>query len=371
MNANHNVNFTATVEQRLASLNMSQELRRLNPKMTRTLVSNVMLVAAALAQSVWTQDASASPSTELRTGSGQAFPARPIRMLVAFAPGGNTDILARAVSTRMTESWGKPVVVDNRPGGSGLLAAEIVAKAAPDGHTVFVASTGELSINPSLFRKLPYDVRRDFAPVTLGTVSPLLVIVHASFPAKSLKQLLDAAREKPGALSYASVGVGTPQHLSGEMFKLATGTSIVHVPYKGGAPATTALLGGVEVQFGFVGMGPIIPHVKSGRVKALAISTAKRSTAVPEVPTLQEEGMKDFDTSMWFAFLVPAQTPKAVVGKLNAEIGRILRATDAREYLLGTGVEVTPGSPAELAEFIESETKKYRGIIQASGTRLD
>ena len=323
--------------------------------MTTTLIPIMLAAAAALAQPAWAQE----------------FPARPIRMLVAFAPGGNTDILARAVGVRMTENWGKPVVVDNRPGGSGMLAAEIVARAAPDGHTVFVASTGELSINPSLFKKLPYDVQRDYAPVTLGTVSPLLIVVHPSFPAKNLKELLDAARAKPGALSYASVGVGTPQHLSGELFKMATGTQVVHVPYKGGAPATTALLGGQEVQFGFVGMGPIIPHVKSGRVRALAISTAKRSAAVPEVPTLQEQGVADFDTSIWFAFVVPAKTPKGVVDKLNAEIGRILRGTDARDYLIGTGVEVTPGSPGELARFIKSETDKYRKIIQTSGTRLD
>jgi tripartite-type tricarboxylate transporter receptor subunit TctC len=315
----------------------------------------ILAAGAAFAQTAWAQE----------------YPARPIRMLVAFAPGGNTDILARAVGTRMTERWGKPVVVDNRPGGSGMLAAEIVAKAAPDGHTVFVASTGELSINPSLFKRMPYDVRRDYAPVTLGTVSPLLVIVHASFPAKTLKDLLNAARAKPGVLTYASVGIGTPQHLSGELFQMATGTRIVHVPYKGGAPATTALLGGVEVQFGFVGMGPIIPHVKSGRVRALAISTAKRSAAVPEVPTLQEEGVKGFDTSIWFAFLVPAKTPKGVVDKLNAEIGRILRSKDARDYLIETGVEVTPSSPAELARFIQSETDKYRRIIEASGTRID
>ena len=323
--------------------------------MTTTLIPIMLAAAAALAQPAWAQE----------------FPARPIRMLVAFAPGGNTDILARAVGVRMTESWGKPVAVDNRPGGSGMLAAEIVAKAAPDGHTVFVASTGELSINPSLFKKLPYDVQRDYAPVTLGTVSPLLIVVHPSFPAKNLKELLDAARAKPGALSYASVGVGTPQHLSGELFKMATGTQVVHVPYKGGAPATTALLGGQEVQFGFVGMGPIIPHVKAGRVRALAISTAKRSAAVPEVPTLQEQGVADFDTSIWFAFVVPAKTPKGVVDKLNAEIGRILRSRDARDYLIGTGVEVTPGSPGELARFIKSETDKYRKIIQTSGTRLD
>lgn len=301
----------------------------------------------------------------------QNFPERPIRMLVAFAPGGNTDILARAVGARMTENWGKPVIVDNRPGGSGVLAAEIVAKASPDGHTVFVASTGELSINPSLFKKLPYDVQRDYAPVSLGTVSPLLVVVHASFPPKTVKELLDVARAKPRTLSYASVGVGTPQHLSGELFKMATGTDVVHVPYKGGAPATTALLGGQEVQFGFVGMGPVLPHVKAGRLKSLAISTARRSPAVPEVPTLQEQGVKDFDTSIWFAFFLPAKTPKIVIAKLNAEIVRILRLPDTNQYLVNTGVEVTPSTPEELARFVKSETEKYRKIIEASGTRLD
>ncbi len=324
--------------------------------MTKTFVAIIMLAAGAgFTQPAWAQE----------------FPSRPIRMLVAFAPGGNTDILARAVGARMTEHWGKSVVVDNRPGGSGMLAAEIVAKAAPDGHTVFVASTGELSINPSLFQKLPYDVQRDYAPVTLGTVSPLLIVVHPSFPARTLRELLDIARAKPRTLSYASVGVGTPQHLSGELFKMATGTDIVHVPYKGGAPATTALLGGQEVQFGFVGMGPVIPHVKAGRLRTLAISTAKRSSLLPEVPTLQEQGVKDFDTSIWFAFVVPAKTPKGVIVKLNAEIGRILRSTDARDYLIGTGVEVTPGTPEELARFIKSEGDKYRKIIQVSGTRHD
>ena len=323
--------------------------------MTRRLALFMLAAAAACAQPAWAQE----------------FPSRPIRMLVAFAPGGNTDILARAVGARMTEHWGKPVVVDNRPGGSGVLAAEIVAKASPDGHTMFVASTGELSINPSLFKKLPYDVQRDYAPITLGTVSPLLIVVHPSFPPRTLKELLDVARAKPRTLAYASVGIGTPQHLSGELFKMATGTDIVHVPYKGGAPATTALLGGQEVQFGFVGMGPVIPHIKAGRLRPLAISTARRSSHVPEVPTLQEQGVKDFDTSIWFAFVAPAKTPKGVIDKLNAEIGRILRGTDARDYLIGTGVEVAPTTPEELARFVKSETEKYRRIIQVSGTKPD
>ncbi len=318
---------------------------------------------ALLAQPAWAQDAS--------TGSAQAFPARPIRMLVPFAPGGNTDILARAVSPKMNESWGKAVVVDNRPGGAGVIATEIVATATPDGHTILVASTGEVAVNPSLFRKLPYDVNRDFAPVTLGTISPLLLVKHPSFPPRTVKELIEHSRAKPGAYAYASVGVGSPMHLSGELFKMTTKTQITHVPYKGGAPATAALLGGQEAQFGFVGMGPVLPHVKAGRLQALAISTAKRSPLVPEVATLQEQGVKDFDTSIWFAFFVPAKTPKAVVGKLNAELVRILRLADVNRFLTNTGVEIAPGSPAELARFVKSETEKYRKIIKVSGTRVD
>lgn len=311
----------------------------------------------------------------LAVGAGdvqaQAFPERPIRMLVPFAPGGNTDILARAVGQRMSDNWGRPVIVDNRPGGSGFLASDIVAKATPDGHTILVGSTGELSINASLFAKMPYDVQRDFAPVSLGTISPILVAAHPSFGPKTIKELVALAKAKPKSLSYASVGVGSPMHLSGELFKMITATDIVHVPYKGGAPAAAALIGGQEVHFGYVGMGPAIPHVRSGRLKALAISTGKRSSLLPEVPTVQESGVKDFNTSIWFAFMVPAKTPKGVIAKLNGELNRILRLPEVVKFLENTGVEIAPSSPAELAQFIRSETAKYRKIIKVSGTRLD
>jgi tripartite-type tricarboxylate transporter receptor subunit TctC len=304
-------------------------------------------------------------------GAAQGFPERPIRMLVPFAPGGNTDILARAVGQRMTDNWGRPVIVDNRPGGSGFLASEIVAKATPDGHTVLVGSTGELSINQSLFAKMPYDVERDFAPVSLGTISPILIAAHPSFGPKTIKELIALAKAKPRTLSYASVGVGSPMHLSGELFKMITGTDIVHVPYRGGAPAATALIGGQEVQFGYVGMGPAIPHVKAGRMRALAISTAKRATLLPDLPTMQESGVPGFDTSIWFAFVVPAKTPKHVVAALNAEINRILRLPEVVKFLENTGVEIAPSTPGELARFIRAETDKYRKIIQVSGTKLD
>lgn len=292
------------------------------------------------------------------------FPVRPLRLLVPFAPGGNTDILARSVGPKLAEKWGKPVVIDNRPGGAGVIACDIVANAAPDGHTLLVGSTGELAVNPSLFRKLSYDVNRDFAPISRGTISPLLLVKHPSFSARTVKELIDLAKAKPGAISYASVGVGSPMHLSGELLKIVTGTNLVHIPYKGGAPATAALLGGQEAQIGFVGMGPVLPHVKAGRLQAMAISTAKRSSLVPDVPTLQEEGVKNFDTSIWFAFLAPAKTPKAVISALNAEIVRALGQPDVQKFLLNTGVEIAPGSPAELAAFIRSETAKYGKVIQ-------
>lgn len=318
---------------------------------------------ALTATAAWAQTAA--------RGSAQAFPEKPLRLLVPFAPGGNTDILARAVGQKMSENWGKPVVVDNRPGGSGIIAAEIVQKATPDGHTIFVGSTGELSINPSLFRKLPYNVEKDYAPVSLGTVSPILIASHPSFAPKTMKELVELAKAKPKTLSYASVGIGSPMHLSGELFKMITATDIVHVPYKGGAPASTALIGGREVQFGFVGMGPAIPYVKSGRMKALAISTAKRATLLPDLPTMQEQGVKDFDTSIWFAFLVPAKTPRPVIAKLNAELNRILKLPETRDFLISTGVEVTPTTPEELARFIRAEADKYRKIIRVSDTKLD
>jgi tripartite-type tricarboxylate transporter receptor subunit TctC len=334
-------------------------MKRVEPA-ARTIMG---VLIAMLLGSTWAQGGAADAAA--------AFPEKPIRLLVPFAPGGNTDILARAVGRRMNEHWGKPVVVDNRPGGAGFIAAEIVKNATPDGHTLLVGSTGELAVNPSLFKKMPYNVEKDFLPVTLGTVSPLLVAAHPSFAPNTIKELIALAKARPKKLSYASVGVGSPMHLSGELFKMVTGTDIVHVPYKGGAPAAAALIGGTEVSFGFIGMGPAIPHVKAGRMKALAITTAKRAKLLPDLPTLQEQGVKDFDTSIWFAFVAPAGTPKTVIGKLNAEINRVLKMPDVVEYLINTGVEVEPGTPEDLARFIRSETGKYRKIIEVAGIKLD
>jgi len=298
--------------------------------------------------------------------AADAYPDKPIRLLVPYAPGGNTDILARALSVRLTEAWGKPVVVDNRGSASGIVAAEIAARAAPDGYTVFIGSTREMSVNPHLFRKLPYDPVKDFAPVTQGTISPILVASHPSFPAKSIRDVVDFAKANPDKLSFASPGIGTPMHLSGELLNLLAGVRTVHVPYNGGGPATAALLGGQEVKFGYLGMGPAMPHVKAGRVRPLAITIPKRSALLPDVPTMIEQGYPDFNTSIWFAFFLPAATPKPIVGKLNAELVRILKNKEMYEFLVGTGVEVDPGTPEALGRSVKEDAARYGRVIKAA-----
>ena len=294
------------------------------------------------------------------------FPEKPIRLLVPYAPGGNTDILARAVGVRLTEAWGIPVVVDNRGSASGIVASEIAAKSAPDGYTVFVGSTREMSANPHLFRKLPYDPFKDFAAVTQGTISPILLASHPSLPVKNVRELIDYAKANSKSFSYCSPGIGTPMHLSGELLNMLTGLHMVHIAYNGGGPATTALIGGQEIKFGYLGMGPAIPHVKAGRVRPLAISIARRSALLPDVPTMIEQGYKDFDTSIWFAFFVPATTPKSVVAKLNGELVRILKKKEMNDFLLNTGVEVAPGSPEELARTVREDATRYGKVIKAA-----
>jgi len=300
----------------------------------------------------------------------QDYPNRPIRMLVPFAPGGNTDILARAVAQRMHESWRVPIVVDNRPGGNGFIAAEIAARAGPDGHTVFVGTSREVSINTVLFKKLPYDPVKDFAPVTLGTVSAMLFAAHPSFAGSKLRDIISLAKSNPGSVSIGTPGVGTPMHLSLEWFNILIGAKTIHVPYKGGGPLGAALLGGQEVKLGIIGMGPAVPHIRAGRVKPIALTTAKRSKLLPEVPTAEEEGLKGFDTTIWFAFYAPAGTPKPILNKLHAELVRILRLPDVVNYLENvTGVDVVPGSPEELARFAKAEAAKYGKIMKAAGIK--
>ena len=263
------------------------------------------------------------------------YPSKSARIVVPFPPGGTTDLLARLLAQKMGEAWGKPVVVDNRPGGGGAIAAEFVARSAADGHTIFLGTSGDMSVNPGLVR--------------------------------SVKELIDAAKAKPGSLSHLTVGEGSAAHLAGELFKKTTGTDIVHVPYQGGAPQVAALLAGQEPQFGFVVMGSAMPHLQSGKLRAVALSSARRARLLPDVPTVAESGLPGFDISNWFATFVPAGTPKEIVAFLNAENARILKLPDVAARISDLGFETTLSSSAELARFLTVEIAKYRKVIQDAG----
>ncbi len=297
----------------------------------------------------------------------QNYPDKPIRLVVPYAPGGNTDILARTVGQRITENWGTPVVVDNRGSASGVAAAEISARSAPDGYTVFVGSTREMAVNPHLFKKLPYNVQRDFLPVTQGTITPILIAVHPSMPVRSMKEFVDYAKKQPGGgVPYGSPGTGTPMHLSGELLNLLTGLKAIHVAYKGGGPASFALVSGQEVKIAYLGMGPAVPHVKSGRIRPLALTIPKRAALLPDVPTMMELGYKDFDTSIWFAFFLPTGTPQVIAKKLNTEINRVLQMKEVVDFLTSTGVEIDPGTPEALRKTLASDTVKYGKLVKAA-----
>jgi tripartite-type tricarboxylate transporter receptor subunit TctC len=296
---------------------------------------------------------------------GQTYPTKPIRLIVPFAPGGPADIQARLIGTKLTEAWGQPVVVENRPGGNTIIATELTARADPDGHLVQVISAG-FAINLSLYAKLPYDSLRDFAPVTQLTSGPAIVVVHPSLPARSVKELIQLARSRPGQLTYASAGL--PSQLAVELFKVTTGTDMVHVPYKGAAPAMIDLIAGhVQVSFPTIGGG--LPHAQAGRLRALATTGAKRAPAAPELPTMIEAGVPGYVATNWFGTAVPAKTPPAIVAKLSQEIARVLRLPDVRERLLTQGMEPISNTPDEFSKYIQSEISKWSRVVKASGAR--
>jgi tripartite-type tricarboxylate transporter receptor subunit TctC len=294
----------------------------------------------------------------------QGFPDRPVRLIVPYPPGGNTDILARAVAQRLIENWGRPVIVDNRGGGNGVIASEISARSSPDGHTLFVGSARELSINPAMMQSLPYDPSKDFAPITQGTITAILLTVHPSLPVNSVKELIAYAKADAKGFPYGTPGIGTAMHLSGELLNMVAGTQMIHIAYKGGGPSVAAVLAGQEVKFGYLGTGPAMPHIKAGKLRPLAITMGKRSALLPDVPTMQELGYKEFETSMWFGFFAPAATPSALVQKLNTDLVRILTNKEVNDFLVSTGVDVVPGTPAELARYVRDDAARYGRIIR-------
>jgi len=301
-----------------------------------------------------------------RADPAQGFPGRPLRIVVPYAPGGPADILGRLVGQRLNEAWGQPAIVDNRPGGNTFIGAEIVAKAVPDGHTLFVGFVGTMAINPGLYRKLPYDPVRDFEPVTMLAQVPLILVVSPALPVKSVPELIALAKAKPGQLTFASAGVGQGSHLAGELFKTATGVQMTHVPYKGNAQATAEVVGG-HITMIFDGMSSSLPFVRSGKLRAIGITTAKRAAAVPEVPTIAEQGVAGYDVGSWVAMFTTGGTPKPVVEKLNRDLVRILQAPDMRERVAAIGLDPSTMTPAELGAYVKSEMAKWARAIKAAG----
>jgi tripartite-type tricarboxylate transporter receptor subunit TctC len=302
--------------------------------------------------------------------AADAYPAKPLRFVVAFPPGGGTDIIARSIAQKLAERIAQQVVVDNRPGAGGNIGTDMVAKSAPDGYTLLMGSAGPLAINASLFGKMPFDPIKDLAPVTLAASTPNVLVVHPALRAATLKELIALAKARPGEINFASSGHGTPAHLAGELFNLMAGVKMVHVPYKGAAPALADLLGG-QVQIMFSTMPPALPHVRDGKLRALAVTSAKRSPAAPELPTVDETALPGFEANTWHGVVVPAGTPSAVVARLNREIVAILHLPDVVERFSSQGAEALGSTPEEFAAYIKSETLKWAKVVRDSGAKAE
>ena len=300
----------------------------------------------------------------------QDFPRRPLRMVVPWAPGGAADILARTLSLKMSEHWNHQVVVDNRPGANGIIGTELAARAPADGYTVLMGATGPNSVLPSLVAKLPYDALRDFAPISLVATTTYVLSVHPSLAVSSVKDLIAYAKTRPGQLTFGSPGAGTPNHLSGEMFKAATGIDMQHVPYKGSALVITDVMGG-QITLAFENIAPVLPIIKSGKLRALAISASKRSALLADVPTVAESGFPGFQAVGWFGVLAPAGTPALTITRLNQETVRILKLADVRERLLGLGMEIFGSTVEEFAAFEKSEIEKWAKVVKNANVRIE
>lgn len=321
---------------------------------TRTIGASVTLALCAVA---------AMPA------AAQSYPSRPIRMIVTYPPGGGADTIGRTVGQRLGDALGQQVVVDNRPGGGANIGAELVARAAPDGHTLLVVALAH-SVNVSLYSKLAYDPLKDFAPVIFIATVPNILVVHPSMPVRTTRELLDLARAKPGQLNYASTGSGGPQHLGMELFKTLSGVQLTHIPYKGAAPALTDIIAG-QTQTMFGNMISTLPHVRNNRLRALAVSTAKRAAILPEVPTVAESGVPGFESGSWFGFAAPAGTPKAIVDRVNAETNRILGLPELRERLATEGAELGGGTPEAFGAYLRSEVAKWAKVVKFAQMRVD
>jgi tripartite-type tricarboxylate transporter receptor subunit TctC len=301
----------------------------------------------------------------------QDFPSRPVRFIVPYAAGGSGDLLARLLGTKLASLWGQQVVVDNRAGGGGLIGTEFAARSEPDGYTLYLATDGPLTIAASLYKRVPYDWKRDFAPVSMMAMGYQVLIVKPSLPAKNLQELVALARQKPGSLNYASIGIGSAPHLGAELFKSVAAVDITHVPYRGSsAQAITALLAG-DVEMFLVGTSTAVPHIQSGTLRGLAVTARNRVDGLPDVPTFAEAGLPGVDVSIWFAVLVPGGTPGAIVKKLNADIVQVVADPEFKQALKARGFEAMSSTPEQLAEFMDKDYVKFRNLIQKLGLQVE
>ena len=302
--------------------------------------------------------------------AAQSYPAKPIRLIVPVAPGGGTDIVARLVAQGLAERWGQSVVVDNHGGGGGVIGVSLVAKAPADGYTMLLGSNGHVTFAPALYRNLPYDTQKDLAPISLVANQPFVLAVHPSLPARSVKELIALAHKSPGLITYASGGSGGASHLGTELLQITTGISMVHVPYKGTGPGMTALLSG-EVQIAIIGVATILPHMTTGKVRALAVTGAKRSLVAPGVPTISEAGVAGYEFDVWYGLLFTGGTPREIVTKTNAELVRILKSPAIAERYATAGLEPLTSTPEEFAAMIKNEIPKWQKVVKAAGLKAD
>jgi tripartite-type tricarboxylate transporter receptor subunit TctC len=300
---------------------------------------------------------------------GANYPSKALKIVVPLAAGGPTDILARIVAQPLSERLGQPVIIDNRPGAGGNIGAELVAKSSADGYTLFMGTSGPLSINSSLYEKLGYDPLRDFVPIILVASAPFVVAINPSIPAKSFKDLIALARQKPGKLNYGSVP-GSASHLATELFKNMAGVDILHIPYKGAAPATNDLISG-EIELSFASTPGALPHIKAGRLRALAVTSPKRLAQLPDVPTIAESGLTGYEASVWYGLVAPANTPREIVMRLNRESTQIIQERGTRERMMSSDFDPVGSTPEQFGKFIQSETIKWGGIVKSKGIRAE
>lgn len=300
----------------------------------------------------------------------QSYPTKPIRMVVPSAPGSGPDLIARVVAQKLTESLGKPVVADPRPGAGGSLGAEIVAKSPPDGYTLIMGSAGSHSVNSALYPKLPYDAVKDFSPISLVSTAPNILIVHPSLPVKSVRDLVALAKAKPGDLTFGSGGNGSTAHLSGELFRVLAKVNMLHVPFKGAPAAVIGVMTG-EISLAILNLPPALPHVRSGKLKALGVSTATRSSAVPDIPTIAEAGLPGYDAGTWYGLLAPAGTPGDIIARLNVELVKGLRSAEMKKRIAAEGGDVIGGTPDEFTAVIKRDIEKWTRVVAASGAKAN